>query len=97
MGKTIRRKNATRNGMYDWRNEERNDPKAGENYFHSDMPNRNGRGAVIGKGCKEEASRHRRNEAQNASYKALYGSEDDFIAKDDKHSQSKSNQYWHWS
>lgn len=97
MGKTIRRKNATRNGMYDWRNEERNDPKAGENYFHSDMPNRNGRGAVIGKGCKEEAAQHRRTEMRILKGRIAREGEEVLHFKDDRHSQSKSNQYWHWS
>lgn len=96
MGKTIRRKGVNSNGAYDWMDDTRQRHGAGKNYYHSDMPGRNGLAHGVDKNCKEEASQHRRTETKRL-VRIVAANVDEFYPKDDKHARSKSNEHWHWS
>lgn len=98
MGKTVRRKNQTRQGWYDWKDETRNRTGAADAYFHSDMPNRDGRGATIHKGAKGDAKVIRRGEARLVKERvAKEGALEVESFNDDKLAKAKSNECWQWS
>lgn len=94
MGKTIRRKSMKGDGgYYEYKNAERNHPKASENYIHGDMPNRGGRWRRTF--CvKDAASEARRVESRKLSTQAVKDADDAFFPKDDNYTKVKSNPWY---
>lgn len=96
MGKTFRRKDDPKNryGCYEWRNEERNHPNAGDNYYHSDMPYRSGRWKSTSP-VKDEGNSGRRSELRTlkAKIKRDGEAEVDTTSRDRKHKHSDK---WNW-
>ena len=98
MGKTIRRKDLKGdNGWYTWKNDIRNHPKASENYMHSDMPNRDGRGAVIHKAVKNAGNAIRKTELKRVKNLSRQSPEDVETFNDDKYAKATSNKHWRYS
>lgn len=98
MGKTIRCKKTTRQGWYDWKNEIRNRTGAADAYFHSDMPHRDGRGASVHKGVKDDANTIRRCELRILKSRIAKQDASEVMAfNNDKLAKAKSNECWQWS
>lgn len=96
MSKTIRRKDIKGDGgYYEWRNEVRNDPKASQNYIHSDMPYRRGRWKSTSP-VKDEGNMNRRAEARALSKKIIQVDDVEELDTTHKHQKHKYSDLWNW-